>query len=206
MEQTRAPAPVFPAGQGIRSPPPRSPERRRVLGESHPDGEFERLVLPLLPSAYNVARWLTRNDHDADDVVQEAFLRAYRFFPSFRGADPRPWLLAIVRNTCWTWLRANRSREATADLDGVDEPVETAASAEEDLLRRADGARLTRALEELPAEFREVVVLRELEDLSYREIADVAGIPVGTVMSRLARARRRLQAALARPAAAEVRP
>ncbi len=177
-----------------------------VLGVSHPEGEFERLVLPLLPSAYNVARWLTRNDHDADDVVQEAFLRAYRFFPSFRGGDPRPWLLAIVRNTCWTWLRANRSREAPVDLDGADEPVETAASAEEDLLRRADGARLTRALEELPAEFREVVVLREIEDLSYREIAEVAGIPVGTVMSRLARARRRLQIALARPAAAEVRP
>jgi RNA polymerase sigma-70 factor (ECF subfamily) len=138
--------------------------------------------------------------------VQEAFLRAYRFFPSFRGVDPRPWLLAIVRNACWTWLRVNRVRESHADLDTVEEPVELSASAEEDLLRRADGARLTRALEELPADFREVVVLRELEELSYREIADVAGIPVGTVMSRLARARRRLQNALARTAAAEVGP
>jgi RNA polymerase sigma-70 factor (ECF subfamily) len=163
-------------------------------------------VLPLLPSAYNLARWLTRNDHDADDVVQEAFLRAYRFFPSFRGADPRPWVLAIVRNTCWTWLRKNRSPEAVSDLDGTNEPVETAASAEEDLVRRADGARLSRALEELPAEFREVLVLRELEELSYREIAEVAGIPVGTVMSRLARARRRLQVALGRPAPAGIRP
>ena len=133
-------------------------------------------------------------------------MRAYRFFPSLRGADPRPWLLAIVRNTCWTWLRANRSRDAAAGLDAAEEPVETAASAEEDLVRRADGARLRSALEELPAEFREVVVLRELEELSYREIAEVAGIPVGTVMSRLARARRRLQAALARPAAAGARP
>jgi RNA polymerase sigma-70 factor, ECF subfamily len=169
-----------------------------VLRDSRSEEEFERLLLPLLPSAYNLARWLTRRDHDADDVVQEAFLRAYRFFPSFRGADARPWLLAIVRNTCWTWLRANRPHESAEDLEGADEPVEPAASAEESLLRRADGARLTRALEELPAEFREVVVLRELEELSYREI--VAGIPIGTVMSRLARARRRLQAALARPA------
>jgi RNA polymerase sigma-70 factor (ECF subfamily) len=181
-------------------------ERRRSLGEPHPEESFERVVLPHLPSAYNLARWLTRNDHDADDVVQEAFLRAFRFFPSFRGADARPWLLAIVRNTCWTWLRANRGREIAAAFDEGDEPADTTASAEEDLVRRADGARLARALEELPTEFREVIVLRELEEMSYREIADVAGIPVGTVMSRLARARRRLQVALARPAAAEVRP
>ena len=131
-------------------------------------------------------------------------MRAYRFFPSFRGADPRPWVLAIVRNTCWTWLRKNRSNGSAAPLEAADEPVETGPSAEEDLLRRVDGARLKRALDELPAEFREVVVLRELEELSYREIAEVAGIPVGTVMSRLSRARHRLQVALARPAG--VRP
>ena len=133
-------------------------------------------------------------------------MRAYRFFPSFRGADPRPWVLAIVRNTCWTWLRKNRSLEALPDLDGANEPFESAPSAEEDLVRRADGARLARGLEELPAEFREVLVLREMEELSYREIAEVAGIPVGTVMSRLARARRRLQVTLSRPAAVGVRP
>lgn len=159
------------------------------------------MVLPLLPSAYNLARWLTRNEHDADDVVQEAFLRAYRFFPSFRGTDARAWVLTIVRNACWTFLRASRSREIPSELDEADEPVDGAPSAEEDLVRRADGARLARALGELPAEFREIVVLRELEELSYREIAEVAGIPVGTVMSRLARARRRLQIVLARPAA-----
>ena len=164
------------------------------------------MVLPLLPSAYNLARWLTRNAHDADDVVQEAFLRAYRFFPSFRGTDARAWVLTIVRNACWTFLRASRSREVASVFDEADEPVDGAASAEEDLVRRADGARLKRALDDLPAEFREIVVLRELEELSYREIAEVAGIPVGTVMSRLARGRRRLQAALARPAAAEVSP
>ena len=176
-----------------------SGKRRRRLREPGREAEFERLVLPLLPSAYNLARWLTRSDHDADDVVQEAFLRAYRFFPSFRGTDARAWVLTIVRNTCWTFLRANRTREVTA-FDETDEPVDGTASAEEDLVRRADGARLSRALDELPAEFREVVVLRELEELSYREIAEVAGIPVGTVMSRLARGRRRLQAALSRPA------
>ncbi|HSB63839.1 MAG TPA: sigma-70 family RNA polymerase sigma factor [Thermoanaerobaculia bacterium] len=162
------------------------------------------MVLPLLPSAYNLARWLTRNDHDAEDVVQEAFLRAFRFFPSFRGGDPRAWLLTIVRNSCWTWLRANRAKEVATALEDVDEPVDVAASVEEDLVRRADGPRLKRALDDLPGEFREVIVLRELEDLSYREIAEVAGVPVGTVMSRLARARRRLQTALARPKATEV--
>jgi RNA polymerase sigma-70 factor, ECF subfamily len=138
-------------------------------------------------------------------VVQEAFLRAYRFFPSFRGGDARAWLLTIVRNACWTFLRANRASEAMAALEEADEPADTAASVEEDLVRRADGARLRRALDELPGEFREVIVLRELEELSYREIAEVSGIPVGTVMSRLARGRRRLQSALARPVPAEAR-
>jgi RNA polymerase sigma-70 factor (ECF subfamily) len=138
-------------------------------------------------------------------VAQEAFLRAYRFFPSFRGGDPRAWLLTIVRNACWTFMRANRASDAATLLEDADEPADAAASVEEDLVRRADGARLKRALEELPGEFREVIVLRELEELSYREIAEIAGIPVGTVMSRLARGRRRLQAALARPWTAEVR-
>lgn len=137
-------------------------------------------------------------------MVQEAFLRAFRFFPSFRGGDPRAWLLTIVRNACWTWLRANRAREVATALEDVDEPVDVAASVEEDLVRRADGPRLKRALDELPGEFREVIVLRELEELSYREIAEVAGVPLGTVMSRLARGRRRLQSALARPVASEV--
>ncbi len=105
-----------------------------------------------------------------------------------------------MRNTCWSWLRANRAREIPAALDEAEEPVDGAASIEEDLLQRADAMRLSRALDELPTEFREVVVLRELEELSYREIAEVVGIPEGTVMSRLSRARHRLQGALARPA------
>jgi RNA polymerase sigma-70 factor (ECF subfamily) len=158
------------------------------------------LILPLLPSAYNLARWLTRNDHDAEDVAQEAFLRAHRFFPSFRGSDPRPWLLAIVRNACWSWLRVNRPRQAAARLDDVDEPMDgLAINVEEDLVRRADVARLREAIAGLPDEFREVLVLREFEELSYRAIAEVSGIPIGTVMSRLARARARLQTALAAP-------
>lgn len=115
-------------------------------------------------------------------------------------------MLAIVRNACWTFLRASRARESAASLDEMDEPLDDAVSAEEDLVRRADGARLAHALDELPAEFREVLVLRELEELSYREIADVVGIPPGTVMSRLCRARRKLQAVLAKPLAKEVTP
>jgi RNA polymerase sigma-70 factor (ECF subfamily) len=157
-------------------------------------------VLPLLPSAYNLARWMTRNDQDAEDVVQEAFLRAHRFFPSFRGGDPRAWLLAIVRNACWSWLRANRPREVGTSFDDLHEAPDTrASSAEDDLVRRVDAERLRGAIAALPVEFREVLVLREFEELSYRGIAEVSGIPVGTVMSRLARARARLQVALAAP-------
>ncbi len=200
-------AAVFPGAAGNNIAPRRvSSGRRRTLDDTHPERDFERVVLPLLPSAYNLARWLTRSAHDADDVVQEAFLRAYRFFPSFRGTDARAWVLTIVRNACWTFLRASRARESAAPLEELDEPADTAASAEEDLVRRAEGARLSRALDELPAEFREVLVLRELEELSYREIAEVVGIPAGTVMSRLCRARRRLQAALASAPGKEVAP
>lgn len=170
-------------------------------------GDFEKLILPLLPSAYNLARWLTRNDHDAEDVVQEAFLRAHRFFPSFRGGDPRPWLLAIVRNACFSWLRVNRPKETGVRLDDVDEPPDARVdSVEEELVRRADAERLRCALAALPAEFREVLVLREFEELSYRAIAEVSGIPIGTVMSRLARARTRLQMALAAPVPREALP
>ncbi len=176
-----------------------------VLRTSGAREEFEKVVLPFLPSAYNVARWLTRSDADAEDVVQEAFLRAYRYFDSFRGSDARGWLLAIVRNTGLSWLRANRRRAPEADPIGAPEPAdEEAGDPEVELLRRVEGARVRRALEELPVEFREVLVLRELEELSYREISAVTGLPVGTVMSRLSRGRRRLQAALGRTSAKEV--
>jgi len=155
---------------------------------------FEQAALPHLDAAYNLARWLTRNDHDAQDVVQEAYLRALKFFSGFRGGDGRAWLLTIVRHTSYDWLRQNRRYEPLTDLDEDPRDVESdALDPEALLLRAADNQLLRQAIEELPVEFREAVILRELEGLSYKEIADIAGLPLGTVMSRLARARRRLK-------------
>jgi RNA polymerase sigma-70 factor (ECF subfamily) len=160
---------------------------------------FEQVVLPHLGAAYNLARWLTRNAHDADDVVQEAYLRAYQFFDNFHGSDGRSWLLRIVRNTCYTWLEKNRSREPVVAFDETQHAAGPPGSAPEaPLIAREDRELLRRALAELPEEFREAIVLRELEGLSYKEIAAVTGAPIGTVMSRLARGRERLQEALVR--------
>ena len=153
---------------------------------------FEETVVPHLDAAYNLARWLTRNDRDAEDVVQEAFLRALRHFHSFKGGDARPWLLAIVRNTCFTWLKQNRFPEEETIDDNIHPPSEDASDPETLLLRETDRQLLRSALNRLPKEFLEVIVLREFEELSYKEIAEVIQIPAGTVMSRLARARRRL--------------
>ena len=154
---------------------------------------FEQAVLPHLDAAYNLARWLTQNDHDAEDVVQEAYLRALQFFDGFRGGEGRAWLLTIVRNTCYTWLRKNRMQAAAEPFDEeVHSGGHDSRNPETAALENADRRMLQTALEELPLEFREVLVLRELEGLSYQEIAAVAGIPQGTVMSRLARARQRL--------------
>ena len=162
-------------------------------------GSFEQTVLPHLDAAYNLARWLTRNEHDAEDVVQEAYLRAFEFFGGFYGKDGRGWLLTIVRNTCYTWLRKNRAAELSTPFDEEIHHEDVASpNPEELLLEHAGRQHLKDALEELPVEFREALVLRELEGLSYKEIADVSGVPVGTVMSRLARARDRLKDALAR--------
>lgn len=161
---------------------------------------FIQVVLPHLDAAYNLARWTTRNDHDAEDVVQESCLRALRFIDSFKGAsrdsDSRAWVLSIVRNTCATWLSKNRSSpvlsaESIGDFCSESDPEQLA-------MRRIDIELLRKALEELPDEFREVIVLRELENLSYEQIAEVIGAPLGTVMSRLARGRRRLQERLLR--------
>jgi RNA polymerase sigma factor (sigma-70 family) len=160
---------------------------------------FEEAVLPHLDAAYNLARWLTRNTQDAEDVVQEAYLRAFRFFGGFHGGNVRAWLLKIVRNTCYTWLHQNRTQQAT---DLFDEQIHTDVAESQNpealLLRKADGQLLKQALEELPIDFREVLVLLELEGLSYKDIAEVLGIPIGTVMSRLARARHRLRESLSR--------
>src|SRR5262249_11826415 len=159
---------------------------------------FEQAVLPHLNAAYNLARWLTRNAHDADDVVQEAYLRAYQFFDSFHGGDGRAWLLRIVRNTCYTWLEKDRPREPTMTFDESRHSAGAVAGPDAPLLASEDRQLLRQALAELPEEFREAIVLREMEGMSYREIAAVTGAPIGTVMSRLARARERLQEHLGR--------
>ncbi len=155
---------------------------------------FEQLVMPHLGAAFNLARWLTRNDHDAEDIVQDASLRALRFLDGLRGEDARPWLLGIVRNTTWSWLQANRPAELTfREEDGEPQiPAPSSDEPEASAIRRADTRLLNEAIAALPPPLREVIVLRELEDLAYREIAHIADIPIGTVMSRLARARRLL--------------
>jgi RNA polymerase sigma factor (sigma-70 family) len=166
---------------------------------------FEEAVLPHLDAAYNLARWLTRSDTDAEDVVQEAFLRAFKFFGGFHGANGRSWLLAIVRNTCFTWMQHNRSLELSVPLDDELHEIESKDLNPEALLvQRADKLMVRQALEELPVEFREVLVLRELEEMSYRDIAGITDLPLGTVMSRLARGRKRLQLALTNQMHAEV--
>ncbi|MFY9552615.1 MAG: sigma-70 family RNA polymerase sigma factor [Thermoanaerobaculia bacterium] len=163
-----------------------------------PSSAFDQVVLPHLDAAYNLARWLTRNGNDAEDVVQEAFLRALRFFNGFHGGNARAWLLAIVRNACYDWLRRHRPSEASASFDEeIHSAVDQSPSPEDLLIEQADRPRLRDALETLPLAWREVLILRELEGLSYKEIADVAGIKMGTVMSRLARARAGLQQQLA---------
>lgn len=166
--------------------------------------EFEREVLPHLDAAYGFARWLTRNPTDAADVVQEACLRAWRFFDGFEGTNARGWLLTIVRNTAQTWLAAHRRLEPVGGLEAPEfEPdpdrlAETSGAVlpadPETMLRRVEErAVLTRLVEALPRDYREVLVLREIEALSYGEIAALVGAPIGTVMSRLSRARRLLR-------------
>jgi RNA polymerase sigma-70 factor (ECF subfamily) len=159
--------------------------------------KFEETMMPHLDAAYNLARWLIRDEHDAQDVVQEAFLRAFRFFGGFRGGNSRSWLLSIVRNAGYTWLQKNRRSELSTEFD---EEVHGALDAEEgnqgQVSSKIDHELVRRAIEELPVEFREVMILRELEGSSYKEIAEVINVPIGTVMSRLARARKHLQTAL----------
>src|SRR5262245_37702635 len=153
--------------------------------------------MPHLGAAYNLARWLTRSDHDADDVVQEAYLRAFRGFPGYRGGDARTWLLRIVRNTCYSWLRQRHGGTVSEDPDELAElPDDDAVDPETQLIRRADAERVRSSLDALPVELREAVVLRELEGLSYKEIAEVADIPIGTVMSRMSRGRKHLERVL----------
>jgi RNA polymerase sigma-70 factor (ECF subfamily) len=171
------------------------------LVEGRPDGDevggFDDVILPHLDAAYNLARWLVRSSTDAEDVAQEACLRALRYFGTFHGVDARAWLLRIVRNTSYRWMQDHRAQQSAAEFDedihsGTGERPNPEALA----LQRDDGRLLEQAMRKLPARFREVLVLRELEGLSYKEISDVAGIPMGTVMSSLSRARERLRDAL----------
>jgi RNA polymerase sigma factor (sigma-70 family) len=155
---------------------------------------FERILLPHLGAAYNLARWLTGNDHDAEDAVQESYLRAVKFFGGFHGTDGRSWLLAIVRNACYTQLDRKKTQGTLAVFDeALHSVTANFQGPAEDLQRKETRESTLQAVEALPMEMREVVVLRDLEGLSYKEIASVAGIPIGTVMSRLARGRERLQ-------------
>lgn len=161
---------------------------------------FEREVLPHLDAAYNLARFIMRNDQDAEDAVQEASLRAFRFFDNFRGENSRAWFLQIVRNTSFTLLKKKRPTEANVEFDEEIHADQVPAMDPSVSLDRAHDRQTVRAaIEQLPPEFREAIVLREFEGASYKEIAEIAGLPIGTVMSRLARARHQLQIILSKP-------
>ena len=174
---------------------------------------FEREMLPHLDAAYNLARWLLRGGEDAEDVAQEAFLRALKYFDGFRGQNAKAWLLSIVRNTCYSWIKDRMKTESmTEDEEGHLDPehesaLEAAghslAAPDARLIQDADRRLLNEGLQALPTDYREILVLRELEQLGYKEISEVVGIPIGTVMSRLSRARALLRQRLARDLAAE---
>ena len=172
------------------------------MSEGEDRARFEECILPHLDAAYNLARWLLRSRADAEDVTQESLLRAFRFFDGFRAGDARAWLLQIVRNSCYTWLRKNRPADAAQELDDTTMPLDTA-TPESIAIAARDKELLSHALEQLPAAFREVLVLRELEGCSYKEIAEITSRPIGTVMSSLARARRQLRELLSQPQSRE---
>ena len=159
---------------------------------------FEETILPHLDAAYNLARWIMSNDQDAEDMVQEAYLRAYKYFSGYQGGNSRAWLLTIVRNTCYTWLRQNSAQQLSADLDDESLSGESEGLNPEMLYQHNVNQKLVRrALEKLPVEFRELIILREMDGLSYKELANIVGVPIGTVMSRLARSRQRFKECLA---------
>jgi len=168
------------------------------MGAGYDQHRFNALMLPHMDAAYNLARWLTNSPDDASDVVQESYLRAIRFFGSYRGGVARAWLLTIVRNTSLNWLTQNRNQKTVPlpepDEDGKgQEIVDDKADLEFELIQKEAATTMNELIKALPVKYREVVILREIEELSYKEIAEVTGIPVGTVMSRLARARKAIQ-------------
>jgi RNA polymerase sigma-70 factor (ECF subfamily) len=155
--------------------------------------QFERATLPHLDAAYNLARWLTKDGHASEDVVQEAYLRAARYFASFRGGDGKAWLLGVVRRAAFDWLAKRRTHTAAVFDEDLHDRGDESENPQFQAIRKCDEAQVRRALEELIPHLREAVVLRELEGLSYGEIAEVTAVPIGTVMSRLSRGRRQLQ-------------
>jgi len=186
-------------GSAPGSPPPGADQSSR----------FRQLIVPHLDGAYNLACYLTRDPVLSEDIVQDAFVRAFRAFEQFRGASPRAWLFAIVRNCCWTAQSAqkgilslvvNDSGISSETGEMLNEPVDPSPTPEEEVIRKTEINRLTAAIEAMPEPFREAVVLRDIEDLSYAEIAEVTGVPVGTVMSRLSRGRSMLATELLPPA------
>jgi len=183
------------------------PVRRIELKVSGADrtARFEQTFLPHLDAAYNLARWLARNDQDAEEVVQEAYLRAFEAYESFRGQAAKAWLLAIVRNTSFSRLRRAMTAGEAAEFDEeIHSPPAAASDPESLALAEANSRLLTAALGALPEEYREAFVMRELEEMSYKEIAAVTKVPIGTVMSRLARARERLRESIGSAGAKEV--
>ena len=166
--------------------------------QEHELASFEAMMLPCMDAAHNLARWLLRNEQDAQDVVQEAYLRAFRSFAGFRGTNGRAWLLTIVRNTAYTLLKKNRTADLTTSFDEEIHATGDESVSPVTILEHAEDAELIKnAMDGLPAEFREILILRHQENLSYNEIGDILKIPIGTVMSRLARARGKLKQYLA---------
>jgi RNA polymerase sigma factor (sigma-70 family) len=165
---------------------------------------FQAVALPYLDDAYNLARWLTRDPQDAEDVVQEAYLRALRYFDNFKGENPRGWVLTIVRNTFYTWITANRSKDTRSlnesHRDSGEEDISELSDPDQDtpeaaLVKKDDAALMRALIEQLPPHYREARVLREMNELSYQQISEVTATPIGTVMSQLSRARYLLRAA-----------
>ena len=172
------------------------PDNLQGMGNT---ARFEQIVLPHLDAAYNLARWLVRNPQDAQDIVQESYLRAFKFFSGFQGGDPRAWLLKIVRNTSYSFLEKNRPASRAEEFDEKIHATEAGGpDVESEMVRGVENRMLREALDALPVNFREVLILRELEGMSYKEIAEVVNVPMGTVMSSLARGRERLREILLR--------
>ena len=168
-------------------------EQHRDEAGNRGEPDFEQVFLPHLDAAYNLARWLLRNDQDAEDAVQEAYMRAYKAFARFHGGDGKAWFMTILRNVCYTMIKKLRSHETPEPFDEEIHQAAGGTEQQEAFRQKANAEGLLAALEKLPDEFREVIVLHDLEGLAYKEIATVVGIPIGTVMSRLARARGRLR-------------